>query len=285
MRVLVTGAGGMLGRDLVDVLTDVEVTAVTRAELDITDATAVSAVVPGHHVVVNAAAWTDVDGAEEHEAEAVSVNGLGPQLLSAACATEGARLIHVSTDYVFDGAATAPYPEDAVLAPRSAYGRSKAAGELAVRALLPNAGYVVRTAWLYGEHGANFVTTMLRLEQSHETVQVVRDQRGQPTWSRDVALRLATMVKQDLIPGTYHATSSGATTWFDVARAVFAAVGADPERVQPTTTANFPRPAPRPAYSVLGHDAWRTVGLAPLRDWQVALEEAVPLLRAAVEAA
>jgi dTDP-4-dehydrorhamnose reductase len=191
----------------------------------------------------------------------------------------------VSTDYVFDGAATAPYPEDAVLAPRSAYGRSKAAGELAVRALLPNAGYVVRTAWLYGEHGANFVTTMLRLEQSHETVQVVRDQRGQPTWSRDVALRLATMVKQDLIPGTYHATSSGATTWFDVARAVFAAVGADPERVQPTTTANFPRPAPRPAYSVLGHDAWRTVGLAPLRDWQVALEEAVPLLRAAVEAA
>ena len=154
-----TGAGGMLGRDLVEVLssTGAEVTAVTRSELDVTDPGAVTAAVPGHDVVVNAAAWTDVDAAEEHEDSATRVNGLGPQLLAAACAAEGARLVQVSTDYVFDGTATRPYPEDAPLAPRSAYGRSKAAGETAVRSLLPQDSYVVRTAWLYGEHGPNFV--------------------------------------------------------------------------------------------------------------------------------
>ncbi len=188
MRWLVTGASGMLGRDLVDVLgaAGEEVTAVTRSDLDVTDATAVAAAVPGHEVVVNAAAWTDVDGAEQHETEATQVNGLAPQLLAAACAAGGARLVHVSTDYVFDGSADLPYAEDAPLAPRSAYGRSKAAGEAAVRTLLPDSAYLVRTAWLYGEHGGNFVRTMARLEGERDTVDVVDDQVGQPTWSREL---------------------------------------------------------------------------------------------------
>lgn len=276
MRLLVTGAGGMLGRDLLDVLHDAEVTAVTRADLDITDATAVLAAVPGHDVVVNAAAWTDVDGAESHEAEATQANGLGPQLLAAACAAEGARLVHISTDYVFDGEATSPYAEDAPLAPRSAYGRSKASGETAVRALLPDASYVVRSAWLYGEHGANFVRTMASLEASRETVDVVDDQVGSPTWSRDVALAVARLLSADAPAGTYHATSTGETTWFGLAQAVFEEVGADPARVRPTTTDRFPRPAPRPAYSVLGHEAWARAGLAPIGPWRAALSEAVP---------
>src|SRR4051812_15291866 len=276
MRVLVTGAGGMLGRDMVSALSGVEVTGVTRGDLDVTDATAVAAAVPGHDVVVNAAAWTDVDGAEEHEGDATRVNGLGPQLVAAACAASGARLVHVSTDYVFDGGASSPYPEDAPLAPRSAYGRSKAAGERAVRALLPDASYIVRTAWLYGEHGSSFVRTMAALEASRDTVEVVADQVGQPTWTRDVAAAIGCLIASAAPPGTYHATSSGETTWHGLAQAVFEELGADPARVRPTTTDRFPRPAPRPAYSVLGHEAWSRAGLAPLGDWRAMLHDAVP---------
>ena len=280
---LVTGAGGMLGRDLVDVLTaaGAEVTAVTRAELDVTDPAAVMSAVPGHEVVVNAAAWTDVDGAEEHEEAATRVNGLGPQLLAAACAADGARLVHVSTDYVFDGSATRPYPEDAPLAPRSAYGRSKAAGEAAVRTLLPHASYILRTAWLYGEHGPNFVKTMVNLEASRDVLDVVSDQHGQPTWSRDVATAAAGLVLGDAPAGTYHATSAGDTTWHGLACAVFEELGADPARIRPTTTDRFPRPAPRPAYSVLGHAAWSRVGISPIGGWRERLTEAFPTLRGA----
>jgi dTDP-4-dehydrorhamnose reductase len=278
VRWLVTGASGMLGRDLVDVLgaAGEEVTAVTRSDLDVTDATAVAAAVPGHEVVVNAAAWTDVDGAEEHETEATRVNGLAPQLLAAACAAEGARLVQVSTDYVFDGAADRPYAEDAPLAPRSAYGRSKAAGEAAVRALLPGSAYLVRTAWLYGEHGGNFVRTMASLEATKDTVDVVEDQVGQPTWSRELARGVHRLVAADAPPGTYHATAAGQTSWYGLARAVFEELGADPERVRPTTTDRYPRPAPRPAYSVLSHESWTRAGIPPLGDWRAMLHDAVP---------
>jgi dTDP-4-dehydrorhamnose reductase len=278
VRWLVTGASGMLGRDLVDVLgaAGEEVTAVTRSDLDVTDATAVAAAVPGHEVVVNAAAWTDVDGAEEHETEATRINGLAPQLLAAACAAEGARLVQVSTDYVFDGAADRPYAEDAPLAPRSAYGRSKAAGEAAVRALLPGSAYLVRTAWLYGEHGRNFVRTMASLEATKDTVDVVEDQVGQPTWSRELARGVHRLIAADAPPGTYHATAAGQTSWYGLARAVFEELGADPERVRPTTTDRYPRPAPRPAYSVLSHEAWARAGVAPLGDWRAMLHDAVP---------
>jgi dTDP-4-dehydrorhamnose reductase len=277
-RWLVTGAGGMLGRDVVEVLTagGAEVTAATRADLDVADAGAVAAAVPGHDVVVNAAGWTDVDGAETHEAEATRVNGLGPQLLAAACAAEGARLVHVSTDYVFDGAATTPYAEDAPLAPQSAYGRSKAAGEQAVRQLLPDASYVVRTAWLYGEHGGSFVRTMATLEQTKDSLDVVDDQVGAPTWSREVARALARLVVSDAPAGTYHATAEGQTSWFGLARAVFEEIGADPERVRPTTTDRVPRPAPRPAYSVLGHAAWSKAGVPAPGEWRSMLHAAAP---------
>lgn len=275
MNWLVTGAGGMLGRDLVTALAGRKVTALTRADLDITDAAAVRDAVGGHDVVVNCAAWTAVDDAETHETAALRINGDGPRLLAQACAESGARLVQISTDYVFDGRATTPYPEDAPLEPVSAYGRTKAAGERAVREELPDRHWIVRIAWLYGEHGPNFVATMARLEGERETVDVVDDQRGQPTWTRDVAAQVIAMVDAGAPGGTYHATSSGETTWFGLARAVFAAVGADPERVRPTTSEKFVRPAPRPAYSVLGHGAWAAAGLAAPRPWDEALAEAI----------
>jgi dTDP-4-dehydrorhamnose reductase len=275
---LVAGAAGMLGRDLVAVLDGSEVTALTRAELDVTDADAVHLAVQGHDVVVNAAAWTDVDGAETAEAAATAVNGTGPAHLAAACARHGARLVQISTDYVFDGAASAPYAEDAPTAPRSAYGRGKLIGEQAVLSTLPDTGYVVRTAWLYGEHGRNFVATMARLAAARDTLDVVDDQRGQPTWSLDLARRVVDLVAADAPAGVYHATSSGETTWFGLALAVFEHLGLDPARIRPTTTDAFPRPAPRPAYSVLGHAGWERAGLPPMRPWDEALAAAAPVV-------
>ncbi|WP_062643358.1 dTDP-4-dehydrorhamnose reductase [Streptomyces maremycinicus] len=288
MRWLVTGAGGMLGQDTVAELTrrGEDVTGLDRSALDITRPGSVARAFAAHRpdLVVNCAAWTAVDDAETDEARALLVNGEGPRLLAAACAAHGARLVHVSTDYVFDGAARAPYREDHPPAPRTAYGRTKLAGELAVRAALPDTAVIVRTAWLYGVHGRSFVRTMLDLEARRDTLDVVDDQRGQPTWSVDVAARVADLgprVGPGGATGVFHATAAGEATWYDLAREVFRCVGADPDRVRPTTSDAFPRPAPRPACTVLGHGRWREAGLAPPRDWRAALRQALPLIRTA----
>jgi dTDP-4-dehydrorhamnose reductase len=281
VRWLITGAGGMLGRDLAAELIRAgdQVTAARHADLDITDAAALPDVVAGHHVVVNTAAYTDVDAAESDEATATGVNGHGAELLARACAAAGVRLIQLSTDYVFPGDADRPYPEDAPTDPVNAYGRGKLEGERAVRSLLPATGYVVRTAWLYGEYGRSFVATMLRLARERDTVDVVDDQHGQPTWtvalSRQVRHLGAVAVAGDAPAGVYHGTASGQTTWYGLARAVFAAAGHDPDRVRPTTSDRFPRPARRPGYSVLGHDRWRLAGVAPQPDWADSLAEAL----------
>lgn len=278
-RWLITGAGGMLGRDLVEVLASaagITLTAATRADLDITNPSAVRDAVAGHDVVVNTAAYTDVDGAESDEATATAVNGDAVARLAEACAAAGARLIQPSTDYVFAGDGSVPYQEDAPTAPVNAYGRSKLAGERAVLSLLPETGYVVRTAWLYGEHGRNFVATMLRLAAERDTVDVVDDQRGQPTWTVALAHQIVALgTATDAPGGIYHGTSSGETTWYDLARAVFATAGHDPDRVRPTTSDTFPRPARRPAYSVLGHDRWKLAGVAPQPDWADSLRTAL----------
>ena len=276
MRWLVTGAGGMLGRDLCAVLAEAgeqDVVAATRAELDITDPAAVRAAVEGVDVVLNTAAWTNVDGAESAEEAATAVNGHAVRHLADAA---GHRLIHISTDYVFAGTATTPYAEDAVRAPVNAYGRGKAVGEEAV---LAAGGYVVRTAWLYGAHGPNFVRTMLRLAAERDTLDVVDDQQGPPTWSFALARQLVALATADgAAPGVYHGTAAGSTTWYGLARAVFTEAGLDPERVRPTTSDRFPSPATRPAYSVLGHDRWAGTGVAPLPEWRAMLTEAMPTL-------
>ncbi|MEU7930700.1 dTDP-4-dehydrorhamnose reductase [Micromonospora echinofusca] len=281
-RLLVTGAGGMLGSDLVAVLRsrgDLSLRATTRAELDITDPQAVRAAVAGQDVVINTAGWTDVDGAEAQEAAATAVNGHAVAHLAEACAATGARMIHLSTDYVFSGDATEPYAEDAATSPVNAYGRSKLVGELAVSRLLPDAGYIVRTAWLYGEHGPNFVATMLRLADQREHLDVVDDQRGQPTWSYALAEQLVALADAVLAgraaPGVYHGTASGQTTWYGLARAVFTLRGLDADRIRPTTSDRYLRPAPRPAYSVLAHNRWAAAGLRPLADWHSALTQAL----------
>lgn len=286
MKWLITGAGGMLGHDVTEELTrrGETVVALDRAALDITNPEAVGTAVREHapDLVVNCAAYTAVDDAETDEARALRINGEGPRLLARACAAHDARLIHVSTDYVFSGESrTTPYPEDHPTGPRTAYGRTKLAGERAVREELPGASAIVRTAWLYGAHGGNFVRTMIDLEARRDTLDVVDDQRGQPTWSADVAERIA-----DLGPrlgpdtsGVFHATNSGEASWYELAREVFALIGADPDRVRPTSSAAFPRPAPRPAYSALAHRRWQEIGLPLPRGWRSALHEALPRIR------
>ena len=273
-RYLVTGAGGMLGQDLQTALHGREVTALTRSDLDVTDRDAVLAAVTGHDVVINAAAYTNVDGAETHEDEALAINGRGVENLAIAARESGATLLTVSTDYVFDGAGDRPYPEDAPRNPLNAYGRTKAAGEELAIAAHPDGAYIVRTAWLYGLGGPNFAATMLSLAASNPTVSVIDDQLGQPTWTHDLAVRLVELAGSDAPAGVYHGTNAGETSWFGFARAIFEVAGLDPERVLPTDSASFVRPAPRPAYSVLGHQGWSRAGLPPLRDWRVALEAA-----------
>jgi dTDP-4-dehydrorhamnose reductase len=258
-RYLVTGAGGMLGADLALALEGRDVTLLTRADLDVSDPAAVDAAV---------AAYTKVDDAESDEDAATLVNGTAAGILAEAAARHGARIVQVSTDYVFDGTATTPYPEDAPRHPVSAYGRSKAIGEELVERAHPDGHYIVRTAWLYGAGGPNFAKTMLKLAADRDTIGVVVDQVGQPTWTGDLAHQIVALVDADAPAGIYHGTR------FDFARAVLATQGLDPERITPTDSAAFVRPAPRPAYSVLGHDRWAAAGLAPLRDWRESLEAA-----------
>jgi dTDP-4-dehydrorhamnose reductase len=273
--VLVVGANGMLGGDVVRLAADRgwEVTGLDLPEVDITDVDSCWRAVAGHDAVINCAAWTAVDAAEEAEGAAFTVNAVGPAHLARACAEVGARLVHLSTDYVFPGDLSpgggTPYGEDDPVGPRSAYGRTKAAGEWAVRAYLPDRHYLVRTAWLYGRDGPSFVHTMRRLAVADDApVRVVDDQHGQPTWTADVADRILALIQEGAPAGTYHATSSGVATWFDLAREVFALVGADPGRVHPVPTSEYPRPAPRPAWSVLDHGAWSRAGLEPIGRWQ-----------------
>ena len=279
MRVLVTGGNGQLGSALVDLLSartaDV-VLGIDLPDIDITAPDSVREVFAqfAPDVVINCAAWTAVDAAEDHEADALKVNGDGPRVLAEACKAAGAWLVQISTDYVFAGDANTPYAEDARPDPKTAYGRTKLAGEIAVQEVLPGAHYLVRTAWLYGLQGNNFVKTMLELESVRDNVSVVDDQRGQPTYAGDLAEQILLLLDARPPAGIFHATNSGATTWFELTRAIYENIGADPQRVLATDSASFVRPAPRPAYSVLGQDKWKSVGLTPMREWRAALTAA-----------
>lgn len=253
-------------------------TAARRASFDHTSHDAAAEAVAGHDVVVNCAAWTDVDSAEHHQDEAMRANRLIPEVLARAVRATRGRLIQLSTDYVFAGDCTTAYTENAAMKPQSSYGRSKAAGEEVVRATLPQNHLVVRTAWLYGAHGPCFPRTIHRLARDHDHVPVVDDQVGQPTWTLDVADLIVRLVESSAPAGTYHATSTGSCSWFEFAREVLRAAGMDPEKISPVPSTALARPAPRPANSTLGHDALLQQGLAPIGNWLTRWNEAAPMV-------
>ena len=262
MRLLVTGAAGMLGRDVVAAAEGAghDVTALARRDLDITDADAVRAAVAEARTdaVINCAAWTDVDGAEEHEAGATLINGAGAGHVAAAAP----YVVHVSSDYVFDGTASEPYSETDPTGPAGAYGRSKLDGELAVAANGEHA--IVRSAWLFGVHGKNFVASMLRLAEGRDEVSVVADQIGCPTFTGHLAPALVEIAERRLT-GIMHVAGGGACSWHVLAQATFDEAGVDCRAV-PVTTAEFPRPAPRPTWSVLGSTRPDAPALPPWRE-------------------
>lgn len=277
MRWLVTGAEGMLGTDLVALLTQRghQVTGAGRGELDITDEAACLRATRGHDVVANCAAYTAVDAAEDDEPAAYAVNAVGVANLAKSVAAHGGSLVQVSTDYVFPGTASSPYAVDAPVGPTLAYGRTKLAGEWAALALCPRT-WVIRVAWLYGERGPCFPQTIARLLRERGSVSVVTDEVGQPTWTVDVADAIERLATAEAPYGAWHATNGGSATWFDLARAVADSLGLDPAAVQPTTAAAFARKAARPTYSVLAHDRWVEAGLSAPRSWSAAWAQAAP---------
>jgi dTDP-4-dehydrorhamnose reductase len=270
MRLLLTGAAGMLGHDVTAAAerSGDDVIPLSRHELDIRDAAAVDAAVDAARpdAVINCAAWTDVDGAETHEAAATALNGAAAGHLAAAAARAGAFTVQISSDYVFDGTATTPYVESAPTAPRSAYGRSKLAGERAVAERAPGSHAIVRTAWLFGAHGGNFVATMLRLARERDELTVVDDQLGCPTFTGHLARALVTIAAERR-GGIRHVAGGGQCSWHDLAAATFGATGAGVE-LHRGRTADLDRPAPRPAYSVLRSERPDTPLLPP---WQEGL--------------
>lgn len=278
---MITGAGGQVGSVLAGEAgrRGYSVHALTHRDLDITDPDAVEAVVRGDDLVVNCAAMTNVDDSEADPDAAFAINAAGPGNIARTCARVNARMIHISTDYVFSGDHRRPYEISDATGPLSVYGKSKLAGESAVLTALPGA-FVVRTSWVYtGGNGTDFVAVMRRLAASDQAIDVVDDQTGSPTYAGDLVSSLLEIAAGGVAGPVLHVANVGAVSRWEQARAVFAEVGADPERVRPVSTAQFPRPAHRPVYSALSMTKSIQAGLSPLRPWRDALAAAlaVPL--------
>jgi dTDP-4-dehydrorhamnose reductase len=279
VKVLVTGAGGQVGHEIVTAFADHEVIACNHTTLDITDRdmvlAAVTTVQPD--AIVHAAAWTAVDACEDDPDRAFRVNALGTRHVTEGARRVGAHLCTFSTDYVFDGTKPSPYVEWDTPDPQSVYGRSKLASEHEAAAWTETT--IVRISWVCGQHGSNMVKTILRLAGEHDTLRFVDDQRGHPTFADDAATVVRRLVV-DRRPGCFHVTNQGAVSWDEFARAVLESAGADPDRVEPITTADLdpPRPAPRPANSVLDNAALRASGIPLLPDYRTALDRLVGTL-------
>ena len=283
MTWLITGASGQLGLAMQSELKagDIQYLAFNSQDLDITNLEMINKALSENapSVVINCAAWTDVDGAETNEDRAFAVNALGVKNLALASKQIGATLVHISTDYVFSGENDTPWQEDAERNPASVYGSSKRDGEIFIEDLYPEGSYIIRTAWLYSPNGKNFAKTMAKLALSDaREVRVVNDQLGQPTSAKNLAMQIIDLVTAKKEFGIYHGTNSGSATWFSFAQEIFELVGMEKSRIVPVSTSEFPRPAKRPSYSVLGHENWKKMGLEEMPDWKSVLASEMPAI-------
>ena len=279
MKILITGSNGMLGHDLIEVLKDKhELLLTTSKTLDITDGDSVMdfIVKSNPDIVINSAAYTDVDGCESNPDLAYNVNGEGVKNLALACREVDCPLVHISTDYVFNGQNDRPWVEDDEIGPISIYGKSKLKGEEHIKEILEKY-FIVRTAWLYGVNGRNFPRTMLELAQNHSEITVVYDEVGTPTYTPDLAKGISKLIETDYY-GTYHLTNSGNCSWCEFARYIFEVDDVD-VNVIPVTASEFARPAPRPSYSVLENRNWVENGFEPLRNYKEAIKEYIGLIK------
>ena len=272
MRILITGASGMLGHDLQRTLKNHELILYNSKNLDITNKNLVIEKINEMKpdILINSAAYTNVDDCETNYEEAHKVNALGPKNLATVCKDLKIPLVHISTDYVFDGKKTEPLKENDNLGPQTAYGKTKLEGEQFIQKILDEY-FIIRTAWLYGCEGNNFVKTMLNLSKSHNEINVVNDQIGSPTFTYDLAKGISEIIKTDKY-GVYHLTNSGSCSWYEFSKEIFKLANIN-VKVTPVTTEEFPRPAPRPKYSVLSNDKWIKQGFKPLRNYKQALKE------------
>lgn len=288
MSWLITGSSGQLGTALTQELSSrgLPFTATVSRDLDITQNPLVQKFVGqlAPKVIINCAAWTDVDGAESNEELAARVNSDGAENLAIAAKNCGAKLIHVSTDYVFSGNTHKPWLEDSLKNPQSSYGRTKADGEDRVLRTYPENSMIIRTAWLYSPWGKNFAKTMTRLALDGKSeVRVVNDQNGQPTSAIDLANQIISLALSQTSTGIFHGTNSGEATWFDFAQEIFKLVDKDLNRVVPVSSEEYPQKANRPFFSVLSHGAWKKTTIEPMRDWRHALADTMPEIISAVK--
>ena len=279
MKILITGSSGMLGHDLIEILKDNHELILTSSKtLDITDNNRVIEFICENKpdIVINSAAYTNVDGCEENQETAYSINGDGVRNLAIGCSKIDCPLIHISTDYVFNGENTRPWVEDDEIGPISVYGKSKLKGEEAILEILDKF-FIIRTAWLYGINGGNFPKTMLELAKNHSEITVVYDEVGTPTYTPDLAKAISQLIETDYY-GIYHITNSGSCSWCEFARYIFEIAGKD-VKVIPVTASEFARPAPRPHYSVLENKKWIDNGFEPLRSYKDAIKEYIGLIK------
>lgn len=283
MKILVAGANGQLGSVFQALNSDAIF--MNSSQLDVTNFDIVNDLLTqvNPDVVVNLAAWTDVDGAESNSEKARMVNVLGPENLALVARRLNSKLIHVSSDYVFSGISNVPWNIYDPQLPQSVYGRTKAEGEQKILQNYGSNSLIFRTAWLYSPFRNNFAKIMIRMAlASDEVVRIVDDQIGQPTSAIDLVNQISKSIAKNLEPGIYHATNAGQTTWKGFAEEIFRLVGADPNRIIGISTAELNRPAQRPKYSVLSHECWTKSGIAPMRDWREALAEPIEVIRESV---
>ena len=279
-RILLLGGSGILGSEVLVQLHQrkINYAAPSSSDLNVKDRVNLERDISEFkpNWIINCSAWTNVDGAEDSYEAALELNAVAVKNIGSLAKEFGCRVVHISTDYVFDGESSRPYGEDAPVSPINRYGRSKLQGEDVLLEILPDGAYVIRTSWLYGASGKNFVKTIAKKAIHNETAKVVDDQEGSPTSARDLAKGIMDLIERHPKPGVYHYSNTGSCTWFELAQSIYKKVGADSNLVSPISSSALELKAKRPKYSLLSKEKWKSTGFSEIPNWESSLETLLP---------